>query len=201
MKTVHLNIGNRIQVSHAVASEYAGSYGVIISIEERQTGGMTVTECDVEFEHAIRRRFLGFQLVRVGGNVGPTEQNRGIRVAVVEDNEDARELLSVALGDSFNVITYRSAEEALTFLLHEMIDVILVDLRLPDLDGIELLKQLRAAGLKTPAIMVTADVMGDIRDKAIAEGFSAFIPKPILDLQQLHPLIRDLAGQNNSAVL
>jgi len=45
-----------------------------------------------------------------------TEQNR-IRVAVVEDNDDARELLSVILSDSFDVVTYRTAEEALPRLM------------------------------------------------------------------------------------
>jgi CheY-like chemotaxis protein len=110
-------------------------------------------------------------------------------------------LLSVALGDSFDVSTYRSAEEALPSLLRDAIDVILVDLQLPELDGIGLLKNLRSGGVRTPAIMVTAHVMGDIPERAIAEGFTAFVPKPILDLQQLQNLIRGLARQGNSTVV
>ncbi len=97
-------------------------------------------------------------------------------MAVIEDNKDARDMLSAALGDSFDVTTYRSGEEALPLLLRETPDVILVDLRLPELDGIGLLKTPRAGGIRTPAVMVTANVIGNIREKAIAEGFSSFIP-------------------------
>jgi len=128
------------------------------------------------------------------------EQNR-IRVAVVEDNDDARELLSVFLSDSFEVVTYRNAEEALPRLIRQTAHVILVDLRLPDLDGIGFLEQLRKAGVVVPMIMVTATVLGNVEAKALAAGFSAFFAKPILDLQALVDQIHRLSGDyRNSAV-
>lgn len=129
-----------------------------------------------------------------------TEQNR-IRVAVVEDDDDARELLSVFLSDSFEVVTYRNAEEALPRLIQQTAHVILVDMRLPELDGIGLLEQLRKGGVVAPMIMVTANVLGNVEAKALAAGFSAFVAKPILDMQalvdQIHRLSRDYG---NSAV-
>ncbi len=125
---------------------------------------------------------------------GPAEINRRLRVAVVEDGADTRELLSIILRDSFHVITYRTAEEALPFLLQDPSDVIIIDLRLPLLDGITLLQILRAGGVRTPAIMMTAHVAGNVQEKVIASGFSAFIPKPIVDLDGLEELIRNLAS-------
>ena len=126
-----------------------------------------------------------------------TGQNR-IRVAVVEDNDDARELLSVFLSDSFDVVTYRNAEEALPRLIQQTAHVILVDMRLPELDGIGLLELLRKAGVVAPMIMVTANVFGNVEAKALAAGFSAFVAKPILDMQalvdQIHRLSRDFGS-------
>ena len=60
-----LRIGDRVQVSESLASEYAGAHGVIIAIEDRQSGPIRVAECEVEFKDGIRRRFLGFQLTRL----------------------------------------------------------------------------------------------------------------------------------------
>ena len=119
------------------------------------------------------------------------ESNR-LRVAVIEDNQDAREFMHLALTDSFDVSIYRSAEEALPLLLPGSADVMLIDLRLQELDGMQFMKTLRAANVSMPMIMVTASVVADVEQKALAEGFDAFVPKPIMDLQALVALIKRL---------
>ena len=70
MNTVRLKIGDHVRVSETVASEYAGESGVIVAIEERKAGTITLSECEIEFRNGIRRRFLGFQLTRVSQAVG-----------------------------------------------------------------------------------------------------------------------------------
>ena len=62
---VRLKIGDRVRVSQAVASEYAGANFLIVAIEERQAGVITLAECEIEFKDGVRRRFLGFQLTRL----------------------------------------------------------------------------------------------------------------------------------------
>jgi hypothetical protein len=65
MKTVRLKISDRVRVSETMASEYAGASGVIVAIEQRQAGVITLAEYEVELKDAVRRRFLGFQLTRL----------------------------------------------------------------------------------------------------------------------------------------
>ena len=96
-------------------------------------------------------------------------------------------------------MTYRSAEEALARLSRKTVDVILIDLRLPELDGMSLMKKLRADGVTRPMIMVTANVMGNAREQALAEGFDAFIAKPVLDIAAMIELIVRLSNQRDSA--
>ena len=65
VKTVRLRIGDRVRVSETLVSEYARASGVIVAIEKREAGVITLAECEVEFNDGVRRRFLGFQLTRL----------------------------------------------------------------------------------------------------------------------------------------
>ena len=73
-----------------------------------------------------------------------SEQSR-IRAAVIEDNAGSRELQSIVLQDSFDIVTYQTAEESLASLPKETPDVLSCDL-LPDFDGRVIPRKLRAEG-------------------------------------------------------
>jgi two-component system OmpR family response regulator len=57
-------------------------------------------------------------------------------------------------------------------------DLVLLDVMLPDGDGIELLAERRAGGDATPCVLVSAREEGDLRDRAAAAGANAYLPKP-----------------------
>ncbi len=61
-RTSQFKIGDRVRVSNAVASEYAGSTGTVVAVEQRAAGVIQLSECDIEFADGVRRRFLGFHL-------------------------------------------------------------------------------------------------------------------------------------------
>jgi len=72
-------------------------------------------------------------------------------------------------------------------LAHQPIDLILLDLNLPDGNGLDLAKQLRAEQVMTPIIVVTGDVFGCNREIALAAGCTDFRAKPLFveDLEAL----------------
>jgi CheY-like chemotaxis protein len=105
------------------------------------------------------------------------------QIAVVEDNPDNRLLVRVMLEGSYEVTDYETGIEALDGFKHRKPDLVLLDISLPQMDGTEVLRRLRAdKNLRdVPVIAVTAHAMAGDRDKYLNVGFNEYIAKPILD--------------------
>ena len=107
----------------------------------------------------------------------------GRKVLVVEDHEDARELVVTVLGAAgAEVITAASTGEALERLATVIPDLLLADLGLPGEDGYALLRRLRESGAPaaaTPAVALTAYARSSDRERALAAGFLRYIVKPV----------------------
>jgi len=116
------------------------------------------------------------------------------RVLLVEDNEDNREVLAVTLGESYEVFSYACAHEALTVLEAIKPDVVLLDIAMTPIDGLQCLEAIRAtAGFESiPAIALTAYAHADERKTFLAAGFQAVVTKPILDHRELFATISAL---------
>jgi CheY-like chemotaxis protein len=109
------------------------------------------------------------------------------RIAVVEDNPDNRLLVRAILDDAYELDEYETGATALVGLARNRPDLVLLDISLPEMDGTEVLRRLRAdpalAGL--PVIALTAHAMTGDREKYLAAGFNEYVTKPILDEQVL----------------
>jgi CheY-like chemotaxis protein len=108
----------------------------------------------------------------------------GCRVLVVDDQEDAREVLALELTASgAEVRTVASAREALLCIGQQWPDVLLSDLGLPGADGYALMREVRRLesdqGTHLPSAAVTAYAMAVDGERARAAGFDAYIAKPI----------------------
>lgn len=103
-----------------------------------------------------------------------------LRVLVVEDEPVNRHVLEGLLGhDGHGVVSLASGPEALERLEREDVDLVLTDLRLPGLSGIEVARRVRALG--GPAVVaVTANLMADDRAACLAAGCAAVVGKPVL---------------------
>ena len=103
------------------------------------------------------------------------------RIAIVEDHDDSREFLCLVLRDHFSVRDFKTASDFLTAVDQEQFDVILTDIRLPDMDGYALLSSLhRRRGQQSPPfIALTAAAMVGDREKALLAGFTDYLVKPI----------------------
>ena len=118
----------------------------------------------------------------------------GLEVLVVEDSPDTLLLLSTIFRrEGANVTTASSAAEALNRAMANQPHIIISDIGMPDVDGYQLLEQLRLLpGLdEVPAIAVSGYASEEDRERALAVGYLALVPKPI-DVNILFGLIQDL---------
>jgi CheY-like chemotaxis protein len=108
----------------------------------------------------------------------------GVRVLVVDDEADARELIEQILRQcGADVTLASSADEAANMLPELRPDVLLSDIGMPGEDGYSLIRRVRALredqGGRTPAIALTAFARGQDRERALAEGFQRHVSKPV----------------------
>ena len=109
---------------------------------------------------------------------------RGAQLLVVDDDQDALDMLSMLLGEAgASVRTATSAAEALALLRWIRPHVLLSDLAMPDEDGYSLIRSLRTierhGGRRTPAVALTAYVRVQDRARAVDAGFDVFVEKPV----------------------
>lgn len=107
-----------------------------------------------------------------------------VRVLVVDDNRDTREMLEIFLASSGAVVqTARSANHALERLRDGLPDVIVCDIGLSDMNGHDLLRRIRALpatnGGRIPAIAISGFVREQDRRQSIEAGFQIHLNKPL----------------------
>ncbi len=122
--------------------------------------------------------------------------NTNLTVLLVEDDEDTRYLMRLELERrDYRVIEAENGEKAVTLAEQERPDIILMDLSLPAMDGLEATKQIRGFdGMSAvPIIAVTAHQETDFCEGAKASGFNAYATKPV-DFDWLSELMVGLLG-------
>jgi CheY-like chemotaxis protein len=105
------------------------------------------------------------------------------RIAVVEDNPDNRMLLQAMLDGQYDIEEYETGSHAVAGITANPADLVLLDISLPGMDGVEVLRHLRANPLTagTPVIALTAHAMAGDRERFLAAGFDGYVTKPIVD--------------------
>jgi len=175
-------------VTHATAS----GTGLGLAITQRylaMMGGELTVE-SISGEGSIFRFALNLPLadepraapVAKGAVIGLAEADRGKRILIAEDDPDARRLLAqllVPLG--FAIAEAVDGVDAIARAASFCPDLILMDWRMPELDGLEAVRRIRASqGEKAPPIlMCTANVLEVQRCEAMAAGCSGFLAKPV----------------------
>ena len=116
------------------------------------------------------------------------------RLLLVDDNPDNLEVLAMLLGQHYSVAGYGSAAEALDALETVKPDLLVLDIGMSPVDGLQCLEAIRGrpgyGGI--PAIALTAFARDDERSEFLKAGFQAVVAKPILDLDALAAVIDTL---------
>lgn len=104
------------------------------------------------------------------------------RVLCVDDDEDSREMLSALLKFSrIETKTVGTAAEALSLMQSERFDLYLLDSRLPDLDGFELCRRMRAFDPQTPILFYSGAAYAADKKRGFEAGADAYLTKPDVD--------------------
>jgi CheY-like chemotaxis protein len=141
----------------------------------------------------LRRESLSARVLVASGHAAPAgpganlEDERiataaapGARILLAEDNP-INAMLAKALLEREGCIVERAAngEEALAAATTGAFDIILMDVRMPKLSGLEAARALRARGVRTPIVALTADAFEDDRQACLAAGMDDFLVKPL----------------------
>jgi signal transduction histidine kinase/CHASE3 domain sensor protein/ActR/RegA family two-component response regulator len=126
----------------------------------------------------------------------------GLRVLVVDDESDARDLIRRILGmGKAEVVAVGSAKEAMAMIQPFQPQVLISDIGMPGLDGYEFIRQVRATGKSSqevPAVALTAFARTEDRRRALMAGFQMHVAKPV-DPGELLAVVASLAGRTDAS--
>ncbi len=118
------------------------------------------------------------------------------KILVVEDNEDTREILLYRLKSmgNYEILLASNGKEALEMATQSRPDLIIMDLKMPVMNGWEATKALRQTewGKDLPVIALTAQAMERDEEKALSAGCNDYIAKPIMDYAILKKKVEKL---------
>lgn len=104
------------------------------------------------------------------------------RILIIEDNEDNMYMIKFILEQNQLLVTWApTGQEGYDIALKEKPDIILMDIQLPDINGLEVTKMIRQSEIRNsiPIIAISSYAMTGDKQKALAAGCTAYIEKPI----------------------
>ena len=121
------------------------------------------------------------------------------RILVVDDDKNTRYYIKEALAwERYKVFCASNGEEALEVYEREFIDLVIVDIMMPKMDGYELTRQLRATNKDLLVLMISAKQLPEDRKKGFKAGIDDYMSKPI-DTEELLLHIKALLGRGKIA--
>ena len=118
-----------------------------------------------------------------------------ISILIVDDEESVRDsLYNWFIEDGYHVVCAEDAKKALTILESENFDIILADIKMPGMDGLEMLKRIKSLRTESIVIIMTAFATVDTAVQALKDGAFDYVTKPF-DPDDLSHLIRNAAKQ------
>jgi FixJ family two-component response regulator len=121
-------------------------------------------------------------------------------VHIVDDEEAVRDSLSVLLETvGFPVVSYASAEEFLAAREAGIDGLVLLDARMPGLNGFGLLDELMESDMELPVVMISGHGDDDFVERAMRKGAAAFIQKPFTDERLLETIRQSLPAEDEGS--
>ena len=119
------------------------------------------------------------------------------KILVVDDEQSMREFLEIMLKkEDYKVSLASNGEEVLKLLERDIFDLVLLDVRMPKMDGIAVLKKIKALAPETIVIMITAYASHDTAVKAMKEGAYDYITKPF-KIDEIKLIIKNALEKKN----
>ena len=116
-----------------------------------------------------------------------------VRVMIIEDDEEMRSLMKDFFEEEgFETDSASNGVDGLRILSKDHFDLVITDIRMPGLTGLDILPRIRRLKPETPIIVMTAYGSDDVRRRAFERGATDYLEKPIR-LSKLRTLIREVA--------
>jgi CheY-like chemotaxis protein len=116
------------------------------------------------------------------------------RIMVVDDDPDILQVLKDRLDSyGYTVETANDGREALEGLRRQAFDGVILDIRMPEIDGMEVLRQIRESHSVVPVVMITASTIQDRAVEAVGKGAQAYLLKPF-NAEQLKQVVERWFG-------
>src|SRR5688572_4963762 len=139
--------------------------------------------------------------LRVFGAFGPVSAGTPLasseramkRILIVDDNNVVQDVLKQFFETKYQIQLAANASQALSLIVRQPPDLVLLDVKMPGLDGLSLLKSLRETGVSVPIFLMTGYDSLQVAQDALNSGANAYLPKPF-DLMHLDRLIADACG-------
>ena len=119
------------------------------------------------------------------------------RILIADDEEGIRESLGLILEDEYELAFAENGEETLAKLKNEAFDLVLLDIKMPKIDGLEALRQLQIQGNKVPVLILTAYQSVELAKEAIKLGARDYLPKPF-ERDQIISAVKDTLNSPRS---
>ncbi|MDP1796743.1 MAG: ATP-binding protein [Planctomycetaceae bacterium] len=180
----------------AIVRELVFRMGGQIAVESREGEGAQFT-VTLPFQIDVLMHALADPAAPVANAHKIHETRRTVRVLAVEDAPANRKVVKAILEKRGHHVTLTAnGREAVDQLLHEPFDVVLMDVQMPVLDGLDATRQIRRLPHRAdvPIVAMTAHAMRGDREKCLAAGMDEYLSKP-LDAQELIRMVERLAGK------
>lgn len=176
------------QADSSISRRHGGSgLGLAISRKLVESMGGTIClqsepGCGSTFSFAVAAPVAAAPAVQT--EVSMDAPSRPLRILVAEDNKVNQHLLMALLRKrGHNPAIANNGREAIAACANEAFDLVLMDIQMPEMDGIQAVRRLReveaSSGTRIPVVAVTARAMLGDRDEIMAAGMDAYIEKPI----------------------
>jgi CheY-like chemotaxis protein len=116
------------------------------------------------------------------------------RILVAEDNDSNYMLMTYVLKKNYEFFRARNGQEAVEMALSEKPDLVLMDIKMPVMDGLEATRNIRKENPDLPIIALTANAFDSDRVAAMEAGCNNFLSKPI-NADKCNKAIRELIGE------
>jgi len=172
--------GLGLSLSQKLAIKLGGDITVESNTDEGSTFTLTVSTGEVASEKLLYeiKRSINTNLA----SSDLTEKLRSLhgKILLAEDTIDNQRLFSLQIKRiGADLVIANNGAEALEIIQHESFDLILMDMQMPVMGGIEAVKRIRALGITTPIVALTANAIKEFRETCIKAGCTDYLSKPV----------------------
>lgn len=178
-----MNLHRAQGLDYPICKAIAGACGGSVGFKSMQGQGLTfwaILPCRLKINHPkeqYKQSSSSFASSEKPTKNNGTEKKKTI--LVVEDNQYNYHLLEIILNPNYNVIHSKNGQEAVELVRKQPVDLILMDLKMPVMDGLTASREIRTFNTQIPIIALTAHAFKPDRDLAIQAGCNDYLVKPV----------------------